>query len=133
MPHAVHLLADWCRPPSIAGMTVELLTLPVRTSVLLCDIPGELPDYVLLFGHLDKQPGFTSWKSSLSPWEQVTRDGKLSGHGGADDGYAVFSPLITIRALKNRGILLARHIVLIEASDENGSANLPAHLEALDP
>jgi hypothetical protein len=132
MQRAAQLLADWCRAQPIAGMTVELLTLPGRTPVLLCDIPGELPDCVLLYGHLDKQPEFTGWEPGLSPWEPVIRDGKLYGRGGADDGYAVFSSLTAIRALKNRGIPLARCVVLIEASEESGSTDLPAHLAARD-
>ena len=131
MQRAAQLLADWCREQPIAGMTVELLTLPGRTPVLLCDIPGELPDCVLLYGHLDKQPEFTGWEPGLSPWEPVIRGGKLYGRGGADDGYAVFSSLTAIRALKSRGVPLARCVVLIEASEESGSTDLPAHLEAL--
>ncbi|NCW56525.1 MAG: M20/M25/M40 family metallo-hydrolase [Gammaproteobacteria bacterium] len=131
MQRAAQLLADWCREQPIAGMTVELLTLPGRTPVLLCDIPGELPDCVLLYGHLDKQPEFTGWEPGLSPWEPVMREGKLYGRGGADDGYAVFSSLTAIRALKSRGVPLARCVVLIEASEESGSTDLPAHLEAL--
>jgi len=131
MQRAAQLLADWCREQPIAGMTVELLTLPGRTPVLLCDIPGELPDCVLLYGHLDKQPEFTGWEPGLSPWEPVIREGKLYGRGGADDGYAVFSSLTAIRALKSRGVPLARCVVLIEASEESGSTDLPAHLEAL--
>ena len=131
MQRATQLLADWCREQPIAGMTVELLTLPGRTPVLLCDIPGELADCVLLYGHLDKQPEFTGWEPGLSPWEPVIREGKLYGRGGADDGYAVFSSLTAIRALKSRGVPLARCVVLIEASEESGSTDLPAHLEAL--
>lgn len=131
MQRAARLLADWCKAQPIAGMTVELLSLPGRTPVLLCDIPGELPDCVLLYGHLDKQPEFNGWEPGLSPWEPVIREGKLYGRGGADDGYAVFSSLTAIRALKARGIPLARCVVLIEASEESGSTDLPAHLEAL--
>ena len=131
MQRAAQLLADWCRSQPIPGMTVELLDLPGRTPVLFIDVPGELDDCVLLYGHLDKQPEFTGWSEGLSPWEPVIRDGKLYGRGGADDGYAVFSSLLAIRALKERGAKLARCVVLIEASEESGSVDLPAHLEAL--
>jgi acetylornithine deacetylase/succinyl-diaminopimelate desuccinylase-like protein len=133
MQRAAHLLADWCRKQPIPGMTVEVLCLPGRTPVLLCDVPGELPDCVLLYDHLDKQPEFSGWESGLSPWEPVIRDRKLYGRGGADDGYAVFSSLTAIRALKQRGVPLARCVVLIEASEESGSTDLPAHLDALGP
>ena len=59
------------------------------------------------------------------------RDGKLYGRGGADDGYAVFSSLTAIAALKAQKVPLARCVLLIEACEESGSVDLPAHLEAL--
>jgi acetylornithine deacetylase/succinyl-diaminopimelate desuccinylase-like protein len=86
---------------------------------------------VLLYGHLDKQPEFTGWLPGLGPWEPVVRDGKLYGRGAADDGYAVFSSLTAIAALKQQQVRLPRCVVLIEACEESGSTDLPAHLEAL--
>ena len=59
------------------------------------------------------------------------KDGKLYGRGGADDGYAVFSSLTAIAALKEQNIKLARCVLLIEACEESGSVDLPAHLDAL--
>jgi acetylornithine deacetylase/succinyl-diaminopimelate desuccinylase-like protein len=131
MRRAAQLLAAWCRSQPIAGMSVEVIELPGRTPVLFIDVPGEIDDCVLLYGHLDKQPEFTGWEPGLSPWEPVIRDGKLYGRGGADDGYAVFSSLTAIRALKDKGVPIARCVVLIEASEESGSNDLPAHLESL--
>jgi acetylornithine deacetylase/succinyl-diaminopimelate desuccinylase-like protein len=84
-----------------------------------------------LYGHLDKQPEFTGWLPGLGPWEPVVRDGKLYGRGAADDGYAVFSSLTAIAALKEQKIKLARCVLLIEACEESGSVDLPAHLDAL--
>jgi acetylornithine deacetylase/succinyl-diaminopimelate desuccinylase-like protein len=98
---------------------------------LYVDVPGELPGCVLLYGHLDKQPEFTGWLPGLGPWEPVLRQGKLYGRGAADDGYAVFSSLTAIAALKAQKVPLARCVLLIEASEESGSIDLPAHLEAL--
>lgn len=131
MEAAVQLMAEWCRTQSIPGMKVEVRRLPGRTPVLLIDVPGELPGCVLLYGHLDKQPEFTGWQPGLGPWEPVLREGKLYGRGAADDGYAVFSSLAAIAALKAQRVALARCVVLIEASEESGSVDLPAHLEAL--
>ncbi len=131
MEAAIQLMAQWCRTQPIAGMTVEIRRLPGRTPVLRVDVPGELPGCALLYGHLDKQPEFTGWQSGLGPWEPVLRAGKLYGRGAADDGYALFSSLAAIAALKAQRVPLARCIVLIEASEESGSIDLPAHLEAL--
>ena len=131
MDAAVKLMADWCRAQAIPGMRVEVRRLPHLTPLLLIDVPGELPGSVLLYGHLDKQPEFTGWHPGLGPWEPVLRDGKLYGRGSADDGYAVFSSLAAIMALKARKIDLPRCLVMIEASEESGSIHLPAHLDAL--
>jgi acetylornithine deacetylase/succinyl-diaminopimelate desuccinylase-like protein len=131
MEAAVQLMADWCGKQPIAGLNVEVRRLPGRTPLLFVDIPGELPDCVLLYGHFDKQPEFTGWLPGLSPWEPAIRDGRLYGRGGADDGYAVFSSLTAIVALKEQNVRLPRCVILIEGCEESGSIDLPAHLEAL--
>ena len=131
MEAAVQLMAEWCRTQPVPGMRIEIRRLPGKTPLLLVDIPGELPGTVLLYGHLDKQPEFTGWLPGLGPWEPVVRDGKLYGRGAADDGYAVFSSLTAIAALKAQNVPLARCVLLIEACEESGSYDLPAHLEAL--
>ncbi len=108
-----------------------MLRLQGRTPVLLVDVPGDVDDCVLMYGHLDKQPEFTGWSDGLDPWTPVIRDGKLYGRGGADDGYALFSSIAAIRALREQKIPHARCVVLIEASEESGSPDLPAHIDAL--
>jgi|SRR5579875_370823 len=147
MERAVELIADWCRAQPIEGLEVEVRRLPGLTPLLLVDIPGDRPDGaspnggrldrerprgVLLYGHLDKQPEFTGWLPGLSPWEPVLRDGKLYGRGAADDGYAAFSALAAIAALKSQRVPLPRCLLLIEASEESGSIHLPQHLAALE-
>ncbi|HWG30828.1 MAG TPA: M20/M25/M40 family metallo-hydrolase [Steroidobacteraceae bacterium] len=131
MEAAVRLMQDWCKEQPIPGMSVSVRRLPGRTPLLFIDIPGELCGCALLYGHLDKQPEFTGWLPGLGPWEPVVRDGKLYGRGAADDGYAVFSSLTAIAALKAQKVPLPRCVVLIEACEESGSVDLPAHLQAL--
>ena len=131
MEAAVQLMADWCREQPVPDMRVEIRRLRGKTPLLVVDIPGEAAGCVLLYGHLDKQPEFTGWSPGLSPWEPVMREGRLYGRGGADDGYAVFSSLTAIAALKEQKVPLARCVLLIEASEESGSIDLPAHLESL--
>jgi acetylornithine deacetylase/succinyl-diaminopimelate desuccinylase-like protein len=131
MDQAVELMAEWCRAQPVPRMRVEVRRLPGMTPLLLVDIPGELPECVLLYGHLDKQPEFTGWLPGLGPWEPVIRDGKLFGRGAADDGYAVFSSLTAIAALKAQAVALPRCVLMIEATEESGSTHLQAHLDAL--
>jgi acetylornithine deacetylase/succinyl-diaminopimelate desuccinylase-like protein len=131
MERAVQLMARWCRDQKVPGVAVEIARLPGRTPLLFVEVPGDGDDTVLLYGHLDKQPEFTGWQDGLGPWEPVIRDGRLYGRGGADDGYAIFSSLTAIRALKEQRIPHARCVILIEAGEESGSPDLPAHVEAL--
>jgi acetylornithine deacetylase/succinyl-diaminopimelate desuccinylase-like protein len=55
----------------------------------------------------------------------------LYGRGGADDGYAVFGSLLALRALADQNIPFARSVILIEGSEESGSPDLPAYIDAL--
>ena len=131
MNRAVELIAGWCRARPIPGLYVQVLRPEGLTPLVVAEIPGDRPGTVLLYGHLDKQPEFSGWQEGLSAWQPVIRDGKLYGRGGADDGYAAFSSLGAIEALKAQGVRLPRCVLLIEATEESGSIHLPAHLQAL--
>ncbi|MDW8258617.1 MAG: M20/M25/M40 family metallo-hydrolase, partial [Gammaproteobacteria bacterium] len=133
MERAVQLFERWSREHAPPEAHVSVQRLPGRTPLLLIDMPGDIDDVVLLYGHLDKQPEFTGWRAGLGPWTPVLQDGRLYGRGGADDGYALFASVAAIRALRDDGRRMARCLVLIEASEESGSVDLPAHLELLGP
>ncbi|MBY6204659.1 M20 family metallopeptidase [Halomonas denitrificans] len=133
---AVDHIARWCREQPVDGLQVEVVRLEGRTPVIYMEVPGshggqDDPDTVLLYGHLDKQPEMTGWDDDLGPWKPVIRDGKLYGRGGADDGYAAYSSLAAIRALKEQGRRHARFVLLIEACEESGSYDLPAYIAHL--
>src|SRR5262245_57664865 len=131
MEEAVALVEAWCRRQPLPGLTVEVHRLPGRTPLILMEVPGQGPDTVLLYGHLDKQPEMTGWREGLSPWEPVREGDRLYGRGGADDGYAAFASLAALRLLHEQGVPHARCVLLIEAGEESGSPDLPAYLEAL--
>jgi acetylornithine deacetylase/succinyl-diaminopimelate desuccinylase-like protein len=131
MEAAVQLMRRWADTQALPGMRIDVLRLPGRTPLLYIDIPGQVDDCVLLYGHLDKQPEFTGWSEGLAPWTPVLRDGRLYGRGGADDGYALFASLTAIRALQQQALAHARCVILIEASEESGSPDLVHHIETL--
>jgi acetylornithine deacetylase/succinyl-diaminopimelate desuccinylase-like protein len=128
---AVSLIEEWSRGRPIEGLTVETFRLPGRTPVMLLDVPGSAPETVLLYGHCDKQPEMVGWAPGLGPWTPVRRGDRLYGRGAQDDGYAVFCALTAIEAVQRAGAPHARLLVLIEASEESGSADLPAYMESL--
>jgi acetylornithine deacetylase/succinyl-diaminopimelate desuccinylase-like protein len=140
MDRAVELLRDWClgqRDGELDDAVVEVHELPGRSPLLVVDVPARgLPaggpdDTVLLYGHLDKQPPFDGWRDGLGPWEPVLEGDRLYGRGAGDDGYSVFAALTAIAAVRSAGGAHQRCLVLIEASEESGSPDLAAHLEAL--
>lgn len=135
MDTATELLRGWAASRSIPGLKVDVHRLDGRTPVIVCEIPptddcrGERT--VLLYGHLDKQPEMEGWDDDKGPWQPVMVGERLYGRGGADDGYSVFSALTAIEALQEAEGSHARCVVLIEASEESGSPDLPAYVDHL--
>jgi acetylornithine deacetylase/succinyl-diaminopimelate desuccinylase-like protein len=133
MDKAVELFVAWANKKLPAlGATLSVERLPGRTPLIFIDVPGaKSDDTVLLYGHLDKQPEMTGWAEGKGPWVPVLEGDKLFGRGGADDGYAMFGALSALLALKEQNIPHARAVVVIEASEESGSPDLPFHMDAL--
>ena len=135
MDRAVELVRAWCAARTVAGLSVDVHQLAGRSPMIVIDIPafagGNDDDPVLLYGHLDKQPEMVGWRDDLGPWKPVVDGDRLYGRGGADDGYSAFASLLAIEAAQRTGQPHNRCFVLIEASEESGSPDLPAHLAAL--
>ncbi|HVE49249.1 MAG TPA: M20 family metallopeptidase [Casimicrobiaceae bacterium] len=130
----IRLAEAWVRAQPIRGLRCEIVRLAGRTPVLFFEVPArgtERVDTVLLYGHLDKQPEMTGWRTDLGPWLPKLEDGKLYGRGGADDGYAVFAALAALGALDAQGLPHARCVGIIETCEESGSYDLPPYLETL--
>ena len=128
---AVDLITAWARARKIEGLRVEVVRLPGRTPVILMETPGATDNTVLLYGHCDKQPEMVGWAEDAGPWTPVRRGDRLFGRGAGDDGYAAFAALTAIETLEAQSIPHARCVVLIEASEESGSRDLPAYVEAM--
>ena len=133
---AVDQISSWMNGRLIAGLTVEVRQLLERTPLIVAEIPPFGVDEasaptVVLYGHLDKQPEMLPWREGLDPWTPVREGERLYGRGGADDGYAAFASLAAIEAVQESGGAHGRCFVLIEASEESGSPDLAAHVEAL--
>lgn len=138
--------ADWVQAQQVPGLTLEVIRLNdaqgmPRTPVLFFEIPASAGQdgtpapasgqTVLMYGHLDKQPEFTGWRSDLGPWTPKIVDGKLYGRGGADDGYAVYASIAAVQALKAQGVAHPRIVGLIETCEESGSGDLLPYVDAL--
>jgi acetylornithine deacetylase/succinyl-diaminopimelate desuccinylase-like protein len=131
MQRALDLIAGWCRAQRLNGMQVDVVRHQGRTPLLFIEVPGEIDDTVLLYGHMDKQPEMTGWSEGLGPWQPVLRGDRLYGRGSADDGYSTFAALAALAALQDQQIPRARCVVLIEGCEESGSTDLPHYVEHL--
>jgi acetylornithine deacetylase/succinyl-diaminopimelate desuccinylase-like protein len=131
MQRAMDLIVAWCRARPIEGMRSEVVRLPGRTPLLFIEVPGDIDDTVLLYGHMDKQPEMTGWAEGLGPWQPVLRGDRLYGRGGADDGYSTFASLAALELLRDQKIPHARCVVIIEGCEESGSGDLPLYIEHL--
>jgi acetylornithine deacetylase/succinyl-diaminopimelate desuccinylase-like protein len=123
---AAQLLRAWVHDQDPA-LATEIVELEGRTPLLLIDNGGS-GDPVVVYGHMDKQPPLGEWRSGLGPYEPVREGDVLYGRGTADDGYATFA---AVTGLLAAGGGQGRVLILIEASEESGSPDLLAHLEAL--
>ncbi len=141
LDEAIELIRGWCAARTIAGLTVEVVEIPGRTPLIIAEVPAFNPpgtsrsshadETVLLYGHCDKQPEMSGWRDDLGPWKPVLEGDRLYGRGGADDGYAAFASLLAIETAQLAGLAHSRCIVLIEASEESGSPDLPVYIESM--
>ena len=126
--------ASWVEKQQVPGLTLEIIRLPGRTPVIFFDVPATKSNgtnTVLLYGHLDKQPEFSGWRSDLGPWTPKFEDGKLYGRGGADDGYAIYAAVSALAGLARQGVEYPRCVGLIESCEESGSFDLLPYIDAL--
>ncbi len=135
---AVDHVLGWMQARPVESMKIEVQRIDGRTPLIVAEIDPFGPDgtnapTVVLYGHLDKQPEMEGWRDDLSPWTPVQEGDRLYGRGGADDGYAAYASLTALEAVQRAGGSHGRCFVLIEASEESGSPDLPAHVEALAP
>ena len=72
------------------------------------------------------------WDKGLGPYTPVLKevDGrmKLFGRGGVDDGYAFFSALMLIKAIRNNDLKHPPIVVFAETDEESGSRDIMYYL-----
>lgn len=107
-----------------------------RTPLLRVDVPAHGPapagGTVILYGHLDKQPGLDdAWSDGLHPRKPVVRNDRLYGRGAGDDGYALWCALSALAALRASGESHPRAVIIIEAAEESGRDDLEVYLDAI--
>ena len=114
MDKVLDLATTWTNKNLPLGATLTVKETKGKTPLILVDVPGNKKGNVLMYGHLDKQPEMDGWNEGMGPWRPVIiKNEKLYGRGGADDGYALFASICSIRALQKQNVLLPRILILI--------------------
>jgi len=135
LERVVQNTAAWIEAQRVPGLRLEVVRLPGQTPVLFFEVDAtrSTAQTVLMYGHLDKQPEFSGWRTDLGPWTPKYQDGLLFGRGGADDGYAAYAAIAAIQALKSQQQTHPRIVGLIETCEESGSPNLLQYIDTLGP
>jgi acetylornithine deacetylase/succinyl-diaminopimelate desuccinylase-like protein len=131
LQHACEMVEKWCQSLKINGLSTEIISSKGRTPLLFIEVASNSnnTETTLIYGHIDKQPEGSGWDKNKSPFKPVIENNKLYGRGSADDGYAAFSALCAIKAIKEQNLPHNRFVILIESGEESGSPDLPYYIE----
>eukprot|EP00929_Paragymnodinium_shiwhaense_P062838 TRINITY_DN3138_c0_g1_i1.p1 TRINITY_DN3138_c0_g1~~TRINITY_DN3138_c0_g1_i1.p1 ORF type:complete len:551 (+),score=138.12 TRINITY_DN3138_c0_g1_i1:3-1655(+) len=129
-------MTSWVKEQNIEGLKIETLKDPGYSPFMIIEIPGtkgssKAATTFCMYGHLDKQPHGPGWDADIDPVGGMIRDGKLYGRGAADDGYAVYSCIIAVKALQKQGLPHPKMVIIAETSEESGSPHLGHYMEKL--
>jgi len=133
---AANHLKDFADSLGIAGYSSEIIKDDDRTPVLLLTIDpfkceGDVKT-ALFYAHMDKQPWGEGWDEDKKPDLPVIQNGKLYGRGGTDDGYGMYSALLSIKACQDNNLSHPRIYVFIEGSEESSEDDLIHYVAKLD-
>lgn len=127
----MNLIVDYLKESvDESKFTVEIACDEGKTPFLFIDINRENSTKTVgFYAHVDKQPPLTEkWTNGREPYKLTEEDGKYYGRGTADDCYAPFIIINIIKTLLEQGDM-KRYMLLIEASEESGSADIKHYLE----
>jgi len=131
-PEQCRLAAEWVREAFVdLGLTdTELVRTPDGSDAVIGRYQGpEGAPRVLLYAHYDVQPAPpAAWVSD--PWTLTERDGRHYGRGAADCKGSIVTHLTALRALLATGELPVSLTVVIEGSEEQGTAGLEQYVAA---
>ena len=88
---------------------------------------------ILFYAHFDKQPHGTGWDDNKGPTKPVIENNHLYGRGTADDGYAIFSILTSIKACQDNNCPLPRICIIFEGAEESTNEHLKHYFNKLMP
>mmetsp|Transcript_45787 Transcript_45787/g.109723 ORF Transcript_45787/g.109723 Transcript_45787/m.109723 type:complete len:564 (+) Transcript_45787:96-1787(+) len=144
LTRACEHVAGWVRAQDVPGCKVEVLEAEGLSPFLFIEIEGtqgspKAGETFLMYGHLDKQPHGKGWVAEgsepLGPTSGTLTNGKYGaqvyGRGASDDGYAVYSCIIAVKALQKQKVDHPRMVIIGETCEESGSPHLAQWVQRL--
>jgi acetylornithine deacetylase/succinyl-diaminopimelate desuccinylase-like protein len=129
---AAQLLLDWALAQNVKGCTGRIMKLEGLSPLIHLEIESNGGEgNTFMYGHFDKQPHMEGWMDGIGPCTPKIIDDKLYGRGGADDGYAIMTSLMTIQIIQNNGLKHGKVNIIIEGSEESGSVHLFQYIDVL--
>lgn len=129
---AADILLKWALSQNVKGLKGEVLKIEGLSPLIHLEIESNgRDDNLLMYGHFDKQPHMLGWKEGTGPCDPVIIGDLLYGRGGADDGYAIFASVLSIKALQHFGLKHGKVNIIIEGSEESGSVHLFQYVDLL--
>ena len=130
---AAQILLDWALAQNVKGLKGQLLKIENMSPLIHLEIESNGGEgSVFMYGHFDKQPHMTGWMEGIGPCEPKIIGDNLYGRGGADDGYAIFSSLLSVKAMQDFGLKHGKINIVIEGSEESGSPHLIPYIKLLE-
>ena len=135
MENAMNILISYVDSLQIQGLKHEILKEPGKPWLFFGTLEATDASLgtVLMYGHFDKQPHLGAWSEGFGPTTPVIKDGRLYGRGSSDDGYAIPSSALILKALQHFDKPHGKIVIIGENEEESDSASLIYYVEKLKP
>ena len=135
MLEAMNIIINYVESLQIQGLKYEILKEPGKPWLFFGSLEATDPSLgsVMIYGHLDKQPHMSTWSEGLGPTNPVIRNGRLYGRGASDDGYAIPSAALILKALQTFNQPHGKIFIIGENEEESDSTSLLYYIEKLRP
>ena len=129
LEQCIQLVDSYVMKMDIMGLKRHLVKLDNKEAfpmvIYTIEASGDNKENVMIYGHLDKQPYGEGWDSDKTPPNKAhIINGVMYGRGGSDDGYAIFSSILAIKAIQHQNLPHPRFVIVLETEEESGSVYL---------
>lgn len=70
-----------------------------------------------------------NWIEGTGPTDPKIINDRLYGRGSSDDGYSIYTAILSIKVLQKMEITHPRIVIIIEADEESGSKHIDHYLD----